>query len=63
MKLSIKDIAGALGLGAPVFDAEIGHLLTDSRSLESPEDTLFFAIPATANDGHHYIADLYARCA
>lgn len=61
MTLSITDIAGALGLGAPAFETHIAHLLTDSRSLETPDDTLFFAIPGPGNDGHRYIADLYAR--
>lgn len=61
MKLSIADIAGTLGLDVPAFDAEIRHLLTDSRSLESATNTLFFAIPAVANDGHRYVAELYSR--
>lgn len=40
---------------------QIRHLLTDSRSLESADDSLFFAIPTQGNDGHRYIADLYAK--
>ena len=42
-------------------DRVINWLLTDSRSLSFPEDTLFFAIHTTRNDGHHYILDLYKR--
>ena len=42
-------------------DRVINWLLTDSRSLSFPEDTLFFAIHTTRNDGHHYIPDLYKR--
>ena len=61
MTLSITEISGALGLGAPAFETRISHLLTDSRSLETPDDSLFFAIPAAANDGHRYISELYAR--
>lgn len=43
----------------------ISILLTDSRSLIEPEQSLFFAIRTPNNDGHRYIADLYAagvRC-
>ncbi len=42
-------------------DAKIGFLLTDSRSLSFPEETLFFAIKTNRNDGHNYIQDLYNR--
>ncbi len=42
-------------------DANIGFLLTDSRSLCFPEETLFFALRSGRNDGHHYIHDLYRR--
>lgn len=41
--------------------ADIGFLLTDSRSLCFPEETLFFALKTKRNDGHNYIADLYRR--
>ena len=39
----------------------VRYLLTDSRSLCFPEETLFFAIKTERNDGHKYIADLYGR--
>ena len=42
-------------------DAAIGWLLTDSRSLCFPEETLFFALRTKRNDGHRYIGDLYKR--
>ena len=42
-------------------DAEVNWLLTDSRSLCFPEDTLFFALETSRNDGHRYIPDLYRR--
>ena len=42
-------------------DANIGFLLTDSRSLCFPEETLFFALKSERNDGHKYIDDLYRR--
>ena len=67
MKLSIGEIAGILGADLSAGDTRISdnavirHLLTDSRSLETPDDTLFFAIPTKGNDGHRFIPDLYAR--
>ena len=42
-------------------EATIGWLLTDSRSLCFPEQTLFFALRTKRNDGHKYIAELYRR--
>ncbi|MBQ2403635.1 MAG: bifunctional UDP-N-acetylmuramoyl-tripeptide:D-alanyl-D-alanine ligase/alanine racemase [Prevotella sp.] len=39
----------------------IQHILTDSRSLVFAEETLFFAINTTRNDGHRYIGELYHR--
>ena len=42
-------------------DATIGWLLTDSRSLCFPEQTLFFALSSRRNDGHRYIGELYRR--
>ncbi|MBO4370169.1 MAG: bifunctional UDP-N-acetylmuramoyl-tripeptide:D-alanyl-D-alanine ligase/alanine racemase [Paludibacteraceae bacterium] len=38
---------------------EIGHLLTDSRNLTYPEESLFFALKTKTNDGHKYIPELY----
>lgn len=42
-------------------DASVGFLLTDSRSLTFPEETLFFAIKTNRNDGHKYIPELLNR--
>ena len=41
--------------------AHIDWILTDSRSLCFPEETLFFALKTKVNDGHKYIGELYAR--
>ena len=41
--------------------ASISFLLTDSRSLCFPEETLFFALRSSRNDGHKYIPELYRR--
>ena len=42
-------------------DANVRWLLTDSRSLCFPEETLFFALRTRRGDGHRYIDDLYRR--
>ena len=55
----ITTLIGARRIGTT--DARIGWLLTDSRSLCFPEETLFFALKTQRNDGHRYIADLYRR--
>ena len=55
----ITTLIGARRVGTS--DAQIGWLLTDSRSLCFPEETLFFALKTARNDGHRYIADLYRR--
>jgi alanine racemase len=41
------------------LDLEINWLLTDSRSLSFPNESLFFAIRTARNDGHNYITELY----
>ena len=55
----ITTLIGARRIGTA--DARIGWLLTDSRSLCFPEETLFFALKSQRNDGHRYIGDLYRR--
>ena len=42
-------------------DRAVSHILTDSRSLLMPEETLFFAIRTESGDGHRYIESLYER--
>ena len=41
--------------------ARIDWILTDSRSLCFPEETLFFALKTKRNDGHKYIPELFDR--
>ncbi len=41
--------------------ADISILLTDSRSLRFPEESLFFALSTKKNDGHKYIIVLYKK--
>ena len=55
----ITTLIGARRIGTA--DANIHWLLTDSRSLCFPEETLFFALKTGRNDGHKYIEDLYRR--
>lgn len=60
--MTIRDIAtwiGARLVGNNPIDIRL--LLTDSRSLSFPEETLFFAIVTKRGDGHKYIADLYRQ--
>jgi alanine racemase len=62
MSYSIVKIATLIGARRyGNTDATIGWLLTDSRSLCFPEQTLFFALRTKRNDGHKYIDDLYRR--
>ena len=56
---TITTLIGAHRVGTA--DTHIDWLLTDSRSLVFPEESLFFAIRTQKNDGHRYIAELYGR--
>ena len=42
-----------------VDERPIRHILTDSRKLTSPSDSLFFAMRTASGDGHKYIPQLY----
>lgn len=62
MKYTIEQIAtltGARRFGQ--LSATLSCLLTDSRSLWMPEETLFFALVSQRGDGHRYLDDLYER--
>ncbi len=62
MEYSIKDITTILNSNeVPFEDLNISLLLTDSRSLKSPAETLFFAIKSKSNDGHRFIEELYKK--
>jgi alanine racemase len=62
MKYSIEKVATLIGARRyGDKDGQIRWLLTDSRSLCFPEETLFFALKTQRNDGHRYISDLYRR--
>lgn len=60
MTYSFFHIAQLLGGKSLVrHESNISRLLTDSRSLIFPDDTLFFALRSASNDGHRYVSDLY----
>lgn len=60
MNYPIKEVARVLGAKTDTLhDAVISILLTDSRRLSFPEQSLFFALKTKTNDGHRYIAELY----
>lgn len=54
---NIATLVGAQVVGAA--QVGINWLLTDSRSLCFPQETLFFAIVTARGDGHQYIPQLY----
>ncbi|MBR4849002.1 MAG: bifunctional UDP-N-acetylmuramoyl-tripeptide:D-alanyl-D-alanine ligase/alanine racemase [Bacteroidaceae bacterium] len=56
----IRDILKAKGR-IVTADSKVARLLTDSRSLSFPEETVFFAIKTKHGDGHNYIKELYNR--
>jgi alanine racemase len=43
------------------IDTTATHLLTDSRQLIFPQQTLFFAIKGEHHDGHQFLAELYQK--
>ncbi len=65
MPYSIQEIATIIGADIrgtqPSAHASVNWLLTDSRSLCFPEETLFFALRTQRNDGHRYIEELQRR--
>ena len=56
----VAQLIGAKRVGKG-HDNVIAFLLTDSRSLCFPEETLFFALRSARSDGHLYIKELYDR--
>lgn len=60
---TIKEISEVIGgdiLSMPDPDANIKHLLLDSRKIHAPKESLFFAMPGNRLDGHHFLDDVYA---
>ena len=62
MPYSTEQIAALIGAQCTgTAEGTMKWLLTDSRSLSFPEETLFFALVTKRGDGHRYIPDLYRR--
>lgn len=62
MSYAVEDIARLIGADCTgTAQGTVKWLLTDSRSLGFPEETLFFALVTKHGDGHRYIGDLYTR--
>ena len=56
-KITKADFVGDVDNG----QNSITYLLTDSRRLQNPADTLFIALQTKKNDGHKYINELYSK--
>lgn len=62
MSYHIEQIASIIGAKRTgTRDSIVTWLLTDSRSLWLPEETLFFALVGQRNNGHRYVEELYTR--
>ena len=60
MTYTIQQITSILSISPPkANNAQISILLTDSRRLSYPSETLFFAIETKNNDAHAFVKDLY----
>jgi len=64
MLQSIKNITKIVNgklLNGEALDAQITHLLLDSRQIFYPQSSLFFALIGKHHNGHKYISDLYKK--
>lgn len=62
MSYPIKNIATIIqGTGNLLLDADIEHLLTDSRKITFPSASLFFALHSNRRNGHSFINEVYER--
>lgn len=62
MKYKITHIASILGIKSGNFStSKISILLTDSRQLTNPTETLFFALKTKNHDAHHYVQELIEK--
>jgi alanine racemase len=60
MTYTTQKIASILGVSLSQADSgEISILLTDSRKLSYPSETLFFALETKNNDAHEFVKELY----
>jgi len=60
MTYTISELAAVLKIRKVINpEYKISHLLTDSREVFNPEQTLFFALKTANNDGHKFVDELY----
>ena len=59
--MKLNNIVSALNIAGDFPEVEIKWLLTDSRTMSFPGESLFFALRTSRNDGHQYIAELYRQ--
>jgi alanine racemase len=57
----IAEITGADWQQQHRSDAVIEHLVYDSRMIQTPDCSLFFALKGTRRDGHRFIHELYEK--
>ena len=57
----VRDIAAVLGEATIRNNAVIRNILIDSRKINSPADSIFFAIVGDNHNGHDYIHELYDK--
>jgi alanine racemase len=57
----VSDIATLLGKVVIRDDAPVRNILIDSRNINSPADSLFFALTGVNHNGHDYIGELYDK--
>lgn len=57
----LLSILGGEAFGRPPQTLAARFLLTDSRQLAAPDQTLFFALRTAKNDGHRYIPELLEK--
>lgn len=61
MTFDIKDIARSLNPGLTLQSNRVTRLMTDSRIITCPADTLFVALRTANNDGHAFVQQLIDR--
>lgn len=61
MGYTVKDIVDILGNRGQIVspEAQIEHLLTDSRNILFADRSIFIAISGKQHDGHNYLVDAY----
>jgi alanine racemase len=66
--VDLSGIADLFGYDLPVdenhpmgYNLTLSYLLTDSRTVVFPDESLFFALKSDRNNGHRYIAELYRK--